>query len=164
MKTTGVVVSMLVWLAGCGTSGEPEAGVPSVERSQEVSIADSDGWTYASRYTYYPATHRLHGNWSRHGPGGRRTNDAERQLPPDAAQDLEARLNGIRLDPTKPSGNCGADMPSLTLEYVDASGQSRAFYTDPEYNSCGDARVFVRQEDVRGVLDTCRALLPEPTE
>jgi hypothetical protein len=160
MKKLGVVVSLLVGLAGCGDT-EAET-VPSAETGREISIFSSDGWTYFTQYTYYPATHRLQGHWSRHGPDGRRTNDAERQLTDEGAHALEARLSAIRLDTTKPSGNCGADMPTLTLEYVEISGESRTYHTDPEYNSCEASRVFVRKDDAQAALDTCQGLLPPP--
>ena len=160
MKKMGAVVSMLAWLTGCGTP--TKESIPSASSSQEIVLSRTDGWTYASRYTYAPATHRLVGYWSHRGPAGRRTSDAERQLTDAEADDLEARLNGIQLDTTAPPGDCGADIPTLTLTYVEASGQSRTYYTDPTYNSCGEDRVFVRQKDVQAAFDICQALLPEP--
>ena len=176
MKKLGVVLSLLVGVAGCGMHPSPEAGgtdteleaeedmeaVPSVESSQEIRLVQSDGWTFFTRYTYYPSTRRLQGYWSTRGPGGNSTKDAEQQLTAEGALDLEARLNGIRRDAVRPQGECWYDVPTLSLEYLDASGQTREYLTSTETNNCDTRRSFVREDDARAAFDTCQALLPMP--
>lgn len=176
MKKLGVVLSLLVGVAGCGMHPSPEAGgtdteieaeedmapVPSVESSQEIRIVQSDGWTFFTRYTYYPSTRRLQGYWSTRGPGGSSTKNAEQPLTSEGALDLEARLNSIRRDALGPRIECLSDVPTLSLEYLDASGQSRKYLTNPSINHCDAHRVFVREDDARAVFDTCQDLLPMP--
>jgi hypothetical protein len=155
MKTMGCLIPLFLMLAGCD---EPARFVWTAD-SRAATLSQSDGMvTSAREYTFDTSTRRLSGQWTEHGRG---SHQDEVLLTEDQAAHLVELLGRVRLDSTKP-GDCWTDMPSLNLQLVEASGDTRLFYTDPDKNNCGSPHDFVVKEDVLTMLDACTTLLPEP--
>lgn len=167
MKTLVAGVSLLSLLLGCGAPGAetgPEnrpGHETSLQDIQEISLGQTDGFTFSTRYRYVPAEGRLTGQWSTRGPAGSRSGDGKVQLTPAQALHLESLLSGVQLDiPVNGAQGCINDVPTLHIEFVDTAGASRRYRTNPENDSCGPGIAFAAKEDVQAAFDACRELLP----
>lgn len=159
-KWMGAVTALVLLLTGCGE------GAPTSVELQDVthaSVSYADGMTFSTRYSFALAERVLLGKWSKNGPTqGYRAQEDSRSLSEEEAAQLQALVEGIHLYEPSQSGECWADVPSLSLQLTDTGGSVSRYPTDPERQRCNNAERFAQTEDVQAFLDGCRALLPEP--